>query len=101
MNRMFLLIAVACTLVVLGISLVSYRMAPQVSEALFKKQEIVRQSDIKCQLVVKATVYKKPLFSWPPQIVSTLYENRLVLEDGRTQVFESIFIYEKGWTSCR
>lgn len=96
MNRVLfmLLTTIACVLlVILGVSVVSHRMAPMISEVLSAKREVVRKDN--CSRIVKATVYKKTsLFFGHP------YENHVVLEDGRTEVFDSIFIYEKGELRC-
>lgn len=73
------------------------RSAAQDGNLLYEKREIVEKND--CAKVVKARVYEK-VSRLPAPSILMRYENHLVLADGRTEVFDSIFVYEVGQLRC-
>ena len=95
---MFICGALVGGLVVIGTVKVSSRMAPQISEvksgsadsitieAPVNKREVVQKSD--CSRVKAVRAFETKRRGW--------YENRVVLENGRIEVLNSLFIYQVG-----
>ena len=83
------------------IALSAYYLFTAKELGITNKREVILRFE--CSNVVKVTIYKKPLLSFPPPIILPRYEHHLLLENGHEEVDDSIFPFgaDVGESRCR